>query len=100
MNNRAVVFLLLLIIILVFLIQRCTTDEYDYSAMQIKLIDTNSPDNKPLESIQVGNSLSLGFSGLSAGAPLQVYLNDDEGKEWSVVAHGEAGLKSRAPCGR
>lgn len=85
MNNRAVVFLLLLIIILVFLIQRCTTDEYDYSAMQIKLIDTNSPDNKPLESIQVGNSLSLGFSGLSAGAPLQVYLNDDEGKEWSYA---------------
>lgn len=60
-------------------------DEHDYSAMQLMLTDTNSPENNPIESIQVGDSLSLGFSGLSPCAPLQVYLHDDEGKEWSYA---------------
>lgn len=88
MNARRIVLILLLIIIivlLIFFIQRCTTEEYDYSEMQIELVDTNSPDNKPIESIQVGDSLSLGFSRLSPSAPVQVYLHDDSGKEWSYA---------------
>lgn len=88
MNTRRLVLILLLIIIIVFLIffiQRCTTDEYNYSEMQIELVDTNSPDNKPIESIQAGDSLSLSFSRLTPGAPVQVYLHDDNGKEWSYA---------------
>lgn len=89
MNIRRILLLLLLlvivIVIIVFLIRSCTTDEYDYSEMQIELIDTNSPDHKSIESIQVGDSLSLGFSRLSPGAPVQVYLHDDKGNEWSYA---------------
>lgn len=77
--------LLIVIVLVVFFIQRCSTDEYNYSEIQIELVDSNSPENKPIQSIQVGDSLSLGFSKLSPGAPVQVYLNDDKGKEWSYA---------------
>lgn len=88
MNGKRLVFILLLVlavIIIVLFIQRCAPDKHDYSHMQVELVDTNGPERKPIQSIQIGDSLSVGFSGLSAGAPVQVYLNDDSGKEWSYA---------------
>lgn len=85
-KRLVLLFLALVIIVLViFFLGRWPNGEHDYSEMQIELIDTNSPEKKPIQSIQVGDSLSLGFSRLSPGAPVQVYLNDDKGKEWSYA---------------
>ena len=53
--------------------------------MEIELLDTNGPEPKPIDALQIGDSLSLGFSKLPPGAPVQVYLNDDQDKEWSYA---------------
>jgi hypothetical protein len=56
-----------------------------YSRMQIELFDSNRPGAPPTESVETGDSLSLGFRGLAPGAAIQVFLNDDSGKEWSYA---------------
>jgi hypothetical protein len=56
-----------------------------YSRMQIELFDSNRPEAVPTESVETGDSLSLGFRGLAPGAAVQVFLNDDSGKEWSYA---------------
>ena len=59
--------------------------EFDYSRMAMEFVDNNGAGQKPIQELEAGESLSLGFSGLQPGAPLQVYLNDDQGKEWSYA---------------
>lgn len=85
--RRLLLFLLILLvlILIIFFIRPCPPDRLDYSQMEIELIDTSGPERKPIEAIQIGDSLSLGFSKLPPGAPVQVYLNDDMGKEWSYA---------------
>src|ERR1700731_3474361 len=56
-----------------------------YSRMQIELLDSNQPETRHIESVETGDSLTLGFSGLAPGTPVQVFLNDDLGKEWSYA---------------
>ena len=51
----------------------------------IELVDTNGTGKRKLEAVEAGDSLSVGFRGLTPGAPVQVYLNDDAGKEWSYA---------------
>lgn len=57
----------------------------DYSRMVVDLADTNGTTKKPVEVVETGDSLSVGFRGLSPGAPVQIYLTDDLGKEWSYA---------------
>jgi hypothetical protein len=53
--------------------------------LTIDLVDTNSMDKHSVDSIATGDSLSIGLTGLAPGVPVQVYLNDDAGKEWSYA---------------
>ena len=77
---------LLFIIIFIFLfIKRFSAEKFDYSKMEIELVDINGADQKPIEAVEIGDSLSLGFLNLSPNAPVQLYLNDDNGKEWSYA---------------
>ncbi len=51
----------------------------------IGLYDTNGTEHRAVEAIEIGDSLSLAFKGLRPGAQLEVYLNDDLGREWSYA---------------
>ncbi|MHC4806366.1 MAG: hypothetical protein ACYTBX_08910, partial [Planctomycetota bacterium] len=86
-KQRLVLLLLVLVVIVlvVFFLGRYSPSKHDYSKMQIELKDINSPESKTIQSVEIGDSLALGFSKLSPGAPVQVYLNDDLGKEWSYA---------------
>lgn len=57
----------------------------NYDKMEIDLWDRNGVVQQRLESVEVGDSLSIGFQGLPANAAIQVYLNDDLGQEWSYA---------------
>ena len=72
---------------ILYLITGCARKpkDHDYSTMILELFDLNGTIIKPIEAIESGDSLSIGFRGLSPSAPVQVYLNDDMGKEWSYA---------------
>ncbi len=53
--------------------------------MKIELFDLDGIESQKVEAVECGKSLSIGFSKLSPGAPVQIYLNDDIGKEWSYA---------------
>ncbi len=78
-------FLLAMAILIIFFACQSPKGEHGTTRVRIELVDTNNPDRKQIGSIQVGDSLSLGFSRLSPGAPVQVYLHDDKGYEWSYA---------------
>jgi len=86
MRRLVLIFLVLLLIgLVIFFLSSDHTDDLDYSKMQIELVDTNSPEGKPIQSVEIGDSFAIGFSNLPPGSPVQVYLNDDMGKEWSYA---------------
>src|SRR6266513_6251763 len=58
---------------------------YDYARMEFTFVNGNGVDARPTETVTVGDSPSLSFSGLEPGAPVEVFLNDDAGKEWSYA---------------
>ena len=72
--------LVLIILLLIFSVPACKRHE-----VSIDLVDTNGPSLKPIEAVETGDSLSLGLHGLTPGAGVQIYLNDDAGKEWSYA---------------
>ena len=59
--------------------------KHDYTHLALELVDTNGVVPRAVEDIEIGDSLSVGFSGLSPRAPVQVYLTDDLGREWSYA---------------
>lgn len=61
------------------------TPKPNYSKMVVELADTNGTTKRTIDGVETGESLSIGFRRLSPGAPVQVYLNDDLGKEWSYA---------------
>src|SRR3989304_4083169 len=72
---------------ILYLITGCARKpkDHDYSTMILELFDLNGTIIKPIEAIESGDSLSIGFRGLSPAARVQVSLNDDMGKEWSYA---------------
>lgn len=60
-------------------------ERHDYSRMKLELVDSSGTKKRPVEAIETGDSLSIGVRGLSPGAPVEVYLHDDQGKEWSYA---------------
>jgi len=72
--------LVLIILLLIFSVPACKRNK-----VSIDLVDTNGPSLKPIEAVETGDSLSLGLHGLTPGAGVQIYLNDDAGKEWSYA---------------
>lgn len=75
-------------LLLVGLSPGCTTHRhhaFDYKDMVIDLVDSNGMLRKPIDRLEIGDSLSIGFHGLPPSAPIQVYLTDDRGKEWSYA---------------
>jgi hypothetical protein len=79
----AVPLLLVIVIVLIFWWRR--GEQHDYSKMVIELVDQSGPGAKHLDAVEIGDSLSVGFRNLSSQAPVQVYLKDDQGKEWSYA---------------
>lgn len=63
--------------------------------ISIDVVDASGAKPRPLEAVDVGDSLSLGLRGLQPGQGVEVYLNDDQGKEWSyarLFADGEGNV--------
>lgn len=59
--------------------------KHDYTNMKFELLDLNGTTAKKIDAVETGESLSIRFRGLSPGAPVQAYLNDDTGQEWSYA---------------
>lgn len=79
---------LLPLVVIVFLSSGCPKKRgpgQQPKGFAITLVDTNNPGRKPLTEVEAGDSLSVGLRGLPPGAPVQVYLNDDAGREWSYA---------------
>lgn len=75
-----------LVLLLIFLTTGCQCPpEKPFPGMELQLVDTSGPVHKPLEAIETGDSLAIGFKGLPPGAGVNVYLNDDKGNEWSYA---------------
>lgn len=58
----------------------------------IELLDTSGPAPRPLEAVESGSSLSIRLAGLTPRGTVEVFLNDDQGREWSyarLVADGK-----------
>lgn len=72
--------LLSLLLVLLLAVTACKRNK-----VALELFDTNGTTAKPIDAIETGDSLSVGLRGLSPGAGLQIYLNDDTGKEWSYA---------------
>lgn len=49
------------------------------------LFDTGGAKPRPIEAVDVGDSLSISLQGLASGEGVDVFLNDDQGKEWSYA---------------
>lgn len=75
---------IILIILCIYLFNGCKK-KYDYSEMVLELLDINGTKQQSIEVLETGQSLSISLQGLPSGAPVQVYLNDDLGKEWSYA---------------
>ena len=71
---------LLLLLVLVFSITACKRKK-----VTLELVNTNAITAIPIDAVEIGDSLSIGLRGLSPGAGVQIYLNDDTGKEWSYA---------------
>jgi hypothetical protein len=81
----AMVAVAILAILIALIFWKRTRDEHDYSQMVVELVDLNGPTHRPMDVIETGDSVAVGFRGLSPRAPVQVYLKDDLGKEWSYA---------------
>ncbi|SRR6266545_316054 len=79
MKNSNPLFLLLLLVLLLS-VTACKSHK-----IALELFDTNGTSAKPIDAIETGDSLSLGLRGLAPRAGVQIYLNDDTGKEWSYA---------------
>lgn len=53
--------------------------------VKIDLTDRSGLDPKALDRLEAGDSLTLGLSGLRPKSRVELYLNDDLGKEWSYA---------------
>lgn len=51
----------------------------------LELFDTGGAKARRIEAVDVGDSLSIGLQGLPPGEGVEVFLNDDQGKEWSYA---------------
>lgn len=69
----------------VLFITSCIKTRHNYTRMEINLFDLDGAETHEIKAIESGKSLSIGFNKLSPRAPVQVYLNDDLGKEWSYA---------------
>jgi hypothetical protein len=59
--------------------------EHDYSNVVLELYDPAGIVKKPIDALEVGSSLAVGVRGISPGAPVNIYLLDDFGREWSYA---------------
>lgn len=80
-----VVAVLLVVLIILLILWRRRGEHHDYSRMVVELVDLSGPSPKPLDAIETGDSLAIGFRDLSPRAPVQIYLRDDQGREWSYA---------------
>lgn len=54
----------------------------DFAELKAQLYD---PRGRPIREIEPGDSLSIGLSGLLRGVPIQIYVLDDQNREWSYA---------------
>ncbi|MCI0349466.1 MAG: hypothetical protein L0Z53_08575, partial [Acidobacteriales bacterium] len=71
-----VVAVLLVVLIILLILWRRRGEHHDYSRMVVELVDLSGPSPKPLDAIETGDSLAIGFRDLSPRAPVQIYLRD------------------------
>ena len=57
-------------------------DPHEYGEMEVQLLD---PRGEPLERLEPGDPLSVRLAGLPSGAPVELFLLDDQGQEWSYA---------------
>jgi hypothetical protein len=65
----------------------CASHRSGYSdkEVRVELVDTSGPIRKRLDAVEIGDSLSLSLEGLRPGAGIEIFLNDDGGREWSYA---------------
>ena len=77
--------LLILLLSFLVLLNGCASCRRKGHGLTINLFDTNGPGLAQKKEVETGDSLSVGLTGLDPGAAVQIYLNDDAGKEWSYA---------------
>ncbi len=65
--------------------------------VRLEILATGGTQTRILEALDSGDSLSLRLQGLRPGQGVQIYLNDDQGREWSY-ARLFAGRKGEIPA--
>jgi hypothetical protein len=54
----------------------------EFADLKVRLHD---PRGRPVQALELGDSLSIGLTGLPRGAPIQIYVLDDQNREWSYA---------------
>ena len=52
---------------------------------RIELVDPSGRETRSIDAVEAGNSMSIRLAGLTPRAPVEVFLNDDQGREWSYA---------------